>query len=106
MLVAGYERWIDLVELPDAADAHVVAAAIECGAPTIVTANLRGFPADVLTRFNIEAVDPDTFVLRCIDTNPVIATRLLEDAPAPDRLLDRLERDIPRAVERLRELLN
>ena len=43
-LVAGYERWIDLVELPDAADAHVLAAAIECGATTIVTANLRDFP--------------------------------------------------------------
>ncbi len=105
-LVAGYERWIDLVELPDAADAHVVAAAIECGAPTIVTANLRDFPADALARFDIEAVDPDTFVVRCIDANPVIVARLVEDAPAPDRLLERLERDIPHAVERLRKLIN
>jgi len=72
----------------------------------IVTANLRDFPAEVLSRFNIEAVDPDTFVVRCIDANPVVAARLVEDAPAPDRLLERLERDIPHAVGYLRELLS
>lgn len=105
-LVTGYERWIDIVELPDAGDVHVLAAAIECGATMIVTANLRDFPADIVSRFDIEAVDPDVFVLRCIDANPVVAARLVEDAPMPERLLERLERDIPGSVQRLRDLLS
>ena len=105
-LVTGYERWIDRFELPDPNDAHVVAAAIECGATTIVTANLRDFPAEVLEPFKIEVTDPDTFVMRCMDANPVIAARLIEEASSPERLLDRLENEIPRSIARMRTLLS
>jgi hypothetical protein len=97
-LVSGYQQWIERVELPDANDAHVVAAAIEWGATTIVTANLRDFPAAALGRFGISAVDPDTFVWRCIEANPVIAAHLIEDSPAQDRLLHRLAQDIPKSA--------
>lgn len=105
-LVTGYERWIDRFELPDPNDAHVVAAAIECGATTIVTANLRDFPAEVLEPFKIEVTDPDTLVMRCMDANPVIAGRLIEEASSPERLLDRLENEIPRSIARMRTLLS
>ena len=105
-LVTGYERWIDRVEIPDANDAHVVAAAIECGATTIVTATLKDFPTEVLARFAVEPVDPDTFVMRCIDANPVIAARLIEAAASPERLLDRLENEIPQSIARFRTLFS
>jgi hypothetical protein len=100
-LVTGYERWIDRFELPDTSD-----AAIECGATTIVTANLRDFRAEVLQPFKIEVTDPDTFVMRCMDANPVVAARLIEEAPLPHRLLDRLENEIPLSIARMRALLS
>ena len=43
-LVTGYEHRIESLSLPDPDDRHVLAAAIECGASIIVTANLKDFP--------------------------------------------------------------
>jgi hypothetical protein len=62
-LVRGYEGFADGLKLPDEGDRHVVAAAIYANAQVIVTTNLRDFPADVLSPFNIEAKSPDDFVL-------------------------------------------
>ena len=42
--VTGYEPLIETVDLPDAGDRHVLAAAIQCGAEYIVTDNLADFP--------------------------------------------------------------
>ena len=98
--------WIDQVEVPDANDAHVVAAAIECGATTIVTSNLKDFPGERLARFEVEAVDPDAFVMRCIDANPVIAASSFDEAPSRERLLNRLEHGNPRSIARVRALLS
>lgn len=104
-LVDGYEGWIEQINLPDADDAHVVAAAIESGATTIVTSNLRDFPDEELSRFSITATDPDEFALGCINANPVLATRIASDHPAPDVFLDRLEASLPRTAELLKALL-
>jgi len=54
-LVTGYEQLIDLIELPDRDDRHVLAAAIRCGASVIVTLNLGDFPSQALGTFSIEA---------------------------------------------------
>jgi hypothetical protein len=41
----------------------VLAAAIKAGAQVIVTANLKHFPAELLSPWTIEAKSPDDFVL-------------------------------------------
>ena len=47
-LVRGYEALIESLSLPDANDRHVLAAAIKCGADTIVTSNVKDFPPETL----------------------------------------------------------
>ena len=66
-LIENYEPLIEGLELPDPNDRHVLAAAIRAGAQIIVTFNLKDFPEDVLSRFGIEAVNPDTFVEQQMD---------------------------------------
>ena len=69
-LVTGYEGLIEGLHLPDPDDRHVLAAAIRGRADVIVTANLRDFPADNLTPFEIEAQHPDDFVLHLLSLAP------------------------------------
>ena len=51
-----------LLELPDANDRHVLAAAIKCNARIIVTINLKDFPTESLNPYGIEAMHPDEFI--------------------------------------------
>ena len=76
-LVTGYEPLIGTLELPDADDRHVLAAAIRCGAQYIVTDNLSDFPVEVLGRFDIQAVDADGFLSRTYDLYPSEALGVL-----------------------------
>jgi len=69
-LVTGYEDLIEGLQLPDAGDRHVLAAAIRGRADVIVTANVRDFPADALTPFEIEAQHPDEFIAHLLDLAP------------------------------------
>jgi predicted nucleic acid-binding protein len=69
-LVTGYEDLIEGLELPDPNDRHVMAAAIKGRADVIVTANVRDFPADTLTPFEIEAQHPDEFIAHLLDLAP------------------------------------
>lgn len=62
-LVTGYEPLIESLQLPDADDRHVLAAAIKSSAQVILTTNLRHFPEAKLRRWNVEAKSPDDFVL-------------------------------------------
>ena len=61
-LVTGYEARIPGLQLPDANDRHVLAAAIETGADVIVTFNLSDFPLDALDPFSVRALPPDAFM--------------------------------------------
>ena len=69
-LVSGYESLIGGLSLPDPDDRHVLAAAILCGADTIVTFNLRDFPEDALKPYGIEAQHPDEFLTYQLDLAP------------------------------------
>lgn len=68
-LVEGYEYRIAALALPDANDRHVLAAAIEAGAPLIVTFNLSDFPKQILINYGIEAQHPDVFLSNLLDQN-------------------------------------
>jgi len=52
-----------LLDLPDAADRHVLAAAIAGGAAVLLTQNLRDFPRRALAPHAIRAVSPDAFTM-------------------------------------------
>jgi hypothetical protein len=113
-LVTGYEPLIDGLQLPDPDDRHVLAAAIRTAAQSIVTANLRDFPAAALKSYGIEALHPDDFVLDLLDLAPgAVTTVLVEQAAGlknppltvPD-LLDTLrDQGLVRSVAKLREML-
>jgi predicted nucleic acid-binding protein len=61
-LVEGYEPLVEILELPDPDDRHVLAAAIKATAQVIVTRNVRDFPRGKLARWGVRAKSPDDFV--------------------------------------------
>lgn len=66
-LVTGHERLVPTLTLPDPADRHVLAAAIQGGASVIVTMNLTDFPAEALLPHGVQAQHPDHFMRRLLD---------------------------------------
>lgn len=54
-------------ELPDAGDRHVLAAAIEAEADSILTWNLRDFPDFCLTPHGLRAETPDDLLARLFE---------------------------------------
>jgi hypothetical protein len=69
-LVTGYEELIEALHLPDPNDRHVLAAAIRGRADVIVTFNVRHFPPEVLSAFEIEGQNPDEFIKHLLDLSP------------------------------------
>ena len=69
-VVTGYSARTAGLDLPDADDLHVLAAAIEGGADLIVTGNLRDFPADRLAPHGLTAQQPDAFIAGLFDADP------------------------------------
>lgn len=116
-LVAGYEPLAGALDLPDADDHHVLAAAIRCGAEYIVTDNLADFPEEVLARFDIGAMSADAFLSQTVELHPSAALALLRALRAHYRnppftpsgfVLDLTAKGLPRLAalaERHRELL-
>lgn len=62
-LVQVNEKLINELILPDMADRHVLAAAIQSNAAYIITNNLKDFPVLYLNKYQIFAVSPDDFLL-------------------------------------------
>ncbi|HOY20098.1 MAG TPA: PIN domain-containing protein [Haliscomenobacter sp.] len=60
--VHSFEELIDLLELPDLGDRHVLAACIKCKADAIITFNTKDFPREKLDQYNIEVYTPDKFI--------------------------------------------
>lgn len=100
-LVVGHEALIPTLRLPDGDDCHVLAAAIRCRADSIVTRNLKDFPARELAPWNVEARHPDDFVMDLVRANrpsvyaavQQIADSWRSPAGTTDDVLDRLEKD-------------
>ncbi|MDR1151997.1 MAG: PIN domain-containing protein [Bifidobacteriaceae bacterium] len=105
VVVTGYDHWIDQITLPDPADRHVLAAAIEAGADLIVTKNLKDFPIETLDAFGIGVSHPDPFLENLCVSHPAvlagIASNIAVDWKSPEAspqaVVDALARDAPRA---------
>lgn len=69
-LVIDYESLTETLNLPDANDRHVLAAAIRGNADAIVSFNTKDFPATALDKFDIELQTPDQFVLNQLMLHP------------------------------------
>jgi len=111
-LVENFETLIPKLELPDANDRHVLAAAIHCRADVIVTFNLKDFPSRFLAAYSIIAQHPDDFLadlaysapqILCLAARTVRA-RLVDPPYSVDDYLARLSRqNIPKTVAFLRK---
>ncbi len=71
-VVTGFEYLIPSLSVPDADDRHVVAAAIHCGASLIVTFNLKDFPPEALSPYNLLVQHPDDFIFDLLDLHPAL----------------------------------
>jgi predicted nucleic acid-binding protein len=69
-LIEDYQMIVSSLILPDIDDRHVLAAAIRSKAAVIVTTNLRDFPIDIVSRWNIEIQHPDDFLSSQFELNP------------------------------------
>lgn len=78
-LVCDYESIIPTLNLPDPKDRHVLAAAVKANADTIVTKNLRDFPAKTLQKYGIY---PDDFIKQLLDYEPSIVLSAVKKARA------------------------
>jgi hypothetical protein len=61
--VTGWEALEDATGLPDAADAHVIAAARAGGADGVLTLNIRDFPLRVMGAAGLARLHPDAFLV-------------------------------------------
>ena len=72
-----------------AKDRHVLAAAIRCSAQTIVTFNLRHFPAESLARYDVEVIHPDEFLVNQFHLDDaLVTTKVMEQASTIGRTVE------------------
>lgn len=83
-------------------DRHVLALAAHVGAPTIVTDNLKDFPAELCEPFDIEAVSADAFTLAQVHLHRVDVLSSIDAMAARRHRFPKTRADI---IERLRTLL-
>jgi predicted nucleic acid-binding protein len=70
--VKDFQLLIEKIQLPDADDRHILAAAIHAKAHFIVTANMKHFPQKYLNNFSIQAIHPDDFVTQIFHQNRAV----------------------------------
>lgn len=61
-IVFDYEPLIQILDLPDPDDRHVLAAAIKSKSDCIITFNEKDFPSEKLKPWGIEIIHPDDFL--------------------------------------------
>lgn len=111
--VKGFQYRIPSLQLPDPDDRHVLAAAIHSGAKAIVTYNLKDFPKEGLSPYDIEAWIPDYFVWSLLKYNTLLIINILKeqsknfDPPITfDSLLDKLNKNrLKKSVGIIRQFL-
>ena len=64
--------------IPDSCDRHVVALAVQSHADTIVTNNIRHFPASALAGYNLTALSADDFLVHQYHLNPEVMLEKLD----------------------------
>lgn len=100
-IVTGWERLEGSFGLPDGNDEHVLAAAVMGGAGSIVTENLRDFPAERVPD-GIEVVRAREFLYETVSLAPAAGVRAVHEmsarsgrnhaAQSPVEILDALDR--------------
>lgn len=104
-----------VAKLPDPRDEHVLAAALDGGCTTLLTFNLKDFPAEqlALEDADMTAVHPDTFLLTLLTTTAAPVIKVIEDVrqklvappmPWPDYLASLARSGLPQTAELLRHL--
>jgi len=68
------------IDLPDAGDRHVLAAAIAGGAEILLTLNLRDFPAWALGAHGLRAMSPDALLMALWLDHPAAVERAVDTA--------------------------
>lgn len=68
--VTGYEGLIPELSLPDPADCHVLAAAVQARVSVLVTFNLKDFPPEVLAGHGLLPLHPDVLLPRLWAESP------------------------------------
>lgn len=100
-LISGYAERAQNPRLPDPADEHVLAAALYCGAESIVTYNLADFPVAVLKPLGLTALHPDDFLCDMFHSSPLAS---LEALDAQLRALTNPPRSLPELLDTFRGL--
>lgn len=104
--VEGYEPFIPIMT-NHPKDRHVLAAAVHCGAQTIVTFNLKDFPEAALSPWDVVAQSPDEFLVHQYHLAPGVVThKLYEQATrhgGMERLLTIHNRIAPELVALIRK---
>lgn len=101
-MVVDFDEFLrQCADMPDPADAHVLAAALKTQAATIVTDNLKHFPGAVLAPLNIEARSTDAFIADTIALDPGRAVAAIKDMrlrfKKPDKTAETLLLDMEAA---------
>jgi len=79
-MIRGYARWLSRCT-NDEGDRHVLACAIEAGAPVILTYNKRHFRAEHLAPWGITQMSPDDYLLTlCEKSLESVLDQLMEVA--------------------------
>ena len=97
---SAWEPLMAAVELPDADDRHVLAAAIAGHADCVVTSNLKHFPNDVLGKYSLHALHPDDFLVNQWDLDEIEVIAAFKDMRARWKNPEATPDDFVRAMER------
>jgi hypothetical protein len=101
--VTGYGPLVDRMA-NDQKDRHVLAVAVSCGAPIIVTMNVRHFRREHLGPWGVVARHPESFLSTLYRQEPaLVVKKLLDQAADRNRslpeLLNTLAKTVPGFVE-------